>query len=159
MKRTIYLETSVVSYLTSQPSRDLVIAGRQQATRDLWARFAGDFDVYISALVLQEGGRGDPDRARQRMEALAGFPILDIDEEARSLAEHIVKAKAVPEEHPEDALHVAVAAVNGIQVLVTRNFAHMNNPFTRMQIRESVEDAGYRCPEICSPEELLEYPE
>ena len=156
MKRTVYVETTVVSYLTAQPSRDLVIAGRQQATRDLWEKLLAEFDTYVSALVLQEGGRGDVDQAKRRLEAIAAFPILDIDDEARTLAESIMAAKAVPVEHPEDALHIAVAAVNGIQVLVTWNFAHMNNPFTRIMIREAVENAGYQCPEICSPEELLE---
>jgi hypothetical protein len=156
MKKTVYVETTVVSYLTAQPSRDLVIAGRQQATRELWAKLPSEFDAFVSALVLQEGGRGDADQAKRRLEATAGFPILDIDDEAGRLAERILLAKAIPVEHPEDALHIAVAAVNGIQALVTWNFAHLNNPFTRMLIREAVENAGYQCPEICSPEELLE---
>jgi predicted nucleic acid-binding protein len=82
--------------------------------------------------------------------------MLDIDEEARVLAETIIAGKAIPEEYPEDALHVAVAAVNGIQVLVTWNFTHLNNPFTRMMVRQVVQNAGYECPEICSPDELLE---
>ncbi len=156
MKKTVYVETTVVSYLTAQPSRDLVIAGRQQATRDLWEKLLAEFDTYVSALVLQEGGRGDVDQAKRRLEAIAVFPVLDIDDEARTLAERIMVAKAVPVEYPEDALHIAVTAVNGIQVLVTWNFAHMNNPFTRIMIREAVENAGYQCPEICSPEELME---
>jgi predicted nucleic acid-binding protein len=156
MKRTVYIETTIVSYLTAEPSRDLVIAGRQQATRDLWAKLASNFDAFVSALVLQEGGQGNPDQARKRLEAIASFPALDIDDEARALAERILSAKAIPEEQPEDALHIAVSAVNGIQVLVTWNFAHLNNPFTRMRIRAAVEEAGYQCPEICSPEELLE---
>jgi predicted nucleic acid-binding protein len=133
-----------------------VIAGRQQATRDLWARLSSEFDSFVSALVLQEGGRGDAEQAKMRLEAIAEFPILDIGDEARTLAERILVARAIPAEHPEDALHIATAAVNGIQVLVTWNFSHMNNPFTRMKIREAVENAGYECPEICSPEELLE---
>ena len=82
--------------------------------------------------------------------------MLDIDEEARALAEDIIAGKAIPDEYPEDALHIAVAAVNGVQVLVTWNFSHLNNPFTRMMIRQVVQNAGYVCPEICSPDELLE---
>ena len=155
MKKTVYVETTVVSYLAAQLSRDLVIAGRQQATRDLWARLS-EFEAYISALVLEEGGRGDVDQSRRRLEAIAALPILEIDDAARNLAERILVAKAIPVEQPEDALLIAVAAVNGIEVLVTWNFAHRNNPFTRIMIREAVENAGYQCPEICSPEELLE---
>ena len=82
--------------------------------------------------------------------------MLDIDDEARSLAEKIVVRRAVPAEYPEDALHIAVAAVNGIEVIITWNFAHLNNPFTRKMVRQIVEGEGYECPEICSPEELLE---
>jgi len=63
---------------------------------------------------------------------------------------------AVPGEYPEDAMHIAIAAVNGIDILLTWNFAHINNPFKKMLIRQAVENAGYQCPEICSPDELME---
>lgn len=82
--------------------------------------------------------------------------MLEIDEDARRLAERIIARKGVPKEYAEDALHIAVAAVNGMDVLLTWNFAHLNNPYTRIMIREIVESEGYVCPEICSPEELLE---
>jgi hypothetical protein len=82
--------------------------------------------------------------------------MIEIDDEARALAEKIIAGKGIPEEYPEDALHVALAALNGIDVLITWNLAHLNNPFTRMMVRQIIENSGYRCPEICSPEELLE---
>ena len=103
MKKTVYVETTVVSYLTAQPSRDLVIAGRQQATRDLWEKLRTEFDTCVSALVLQEGG-GDVDQAKRRLEAIAVFPILDIDDEARTPAESIMAAKAVPVEHRHEII-------------------------------------------------------
>jgi predicted nucleic acid-binding protein len=156
MKKRVYVETTVVSYLTARPSRDVMIAGHQEATRDLWPKLASDFETYVSALVHDEAGHGDPEQARKRLEAIAPFPMVEIDDEARALAEEIIDGRAIPEEYPEDALHVAVAAVNGMDVLVTWNFTHLNNPFTRMMIRQAVENAGYECPEICSPDELLE---
>lgn len=156
MKKTVYIETTVASYYTGRPSRDLVIAGRQEATRELWPRLTSEFETYISALVLAEARRGDPGQAERCLQAIAQFPMLDLDEEARALAEDIIAGKAIPDEYPEDALHIAVAAVNGVQVLVTWNFSHLNNPFTRMMIRQVVQNAGYVCPEICSPDELLE---
>ena len=82
--------------------------------------------------------------------------MLDIEGDAIFLAEKIIAGRGIPAEYPEDALHIAVAAVNGIEVLITWNFAHLNNPFTRRAIRRIVEEEGYVCPEICSPEELLE---
>jgi predicted nucleic acid-binding protein len=156
MKVKVYVETTVVSYLTGRPTRDLMVAARQEETRTLWLRLTSEFETYISALVYEEASRGDEERARQRLAAIEAFPVLDVEGEARDLAARLLADKAVPEEFPEDALHVAVAAVNGIDILLTWNFAHINNPFKKMLIRQSVENAGYRCPEICSPDELME---
>jgi len=156
MKKRIYVETTVVSYFTARPSHDLMIAGHQEATRELWPELAAKYETFISALVFEEAGRGDPDQARMRHAAIERFPMLAIEDEARSLAEKIIAGGGIPAEYPEDALHIAVAAVNGIEVVITWNFAHLNNPFTRMMVRRIVEAVGYECPEICSPEELLE---
>ena len=106
--------------------------------------------------MYEEARRGDPDQARVRLAAIKLFPMLDIDEEARSLAEKIIAKRGMPAEYPEDALHIAVAAVNSIEVVITWNIGHLNNPFTRKMVRQIVEGEGYACPEICSPEELLE---
>lgn len=156
MKRRIYVETTVVSYFTARPSRDILVAGHQEATRELWPYLGHLYETYISALVYEEAGRGDSEQARVRLAAIEPFRMLDIDDEARALANSITAGKGIPQEHPEDALHIAVAAVNGMDALVTWNFAHMNNPFTRIMIRQMVENEGYSCPEMCSPEELLE---
>ena len=82
--------------------------------------------------------------------------MLDIDDYVTKLAEDIILNHGIPDCYPEDALHLAVAAVNGIDLLVTWNFAHLNNPFTRLKVRRIIERCGYRCPEFTSPEELLE---
>jgi predicted nucleic acid-binding protein len=157
MKQKLYIETSVVSYLAARPSRDLLIAARQQATTEFWSKLlSSGFTGYVSTLVHQEARQGDPEQARKRTDALSSLAVLDIDKDAQALAEQILAAKAVPAEYPDDALHMAAAAVNGMDVLITWNFAHLNNPIARMKIRQIVEDNGYRCPEVCSPEELLE---
>jgi len=154
--RRIYIETTVVSYFTARPSRDVLVAGNQEATRELWPKLAFEYESYVSALVYEEAGRGDAGQAAMRLDTLKPFRMLDIDHEAERVAERILLAKSIPKRYPEDALHVAVAAVNGIEVIITWNFAHLNNPFTRARVREVVESEGYACPEICSPEELLE---
>jgi hypothetical protein len=156
MKKRIYVETTVVSYVTAKPSRDIIVAGHQDATREVWSQLSIKYESYISALVFEEAERGDPGQARMRLAAIEPFPMLDVDDEARSLAQKIILRRAVPSEYPEDALHIAVAAVNGMDVVLTWNFAHLNNPFTRKMVRQVVEGEGYECPEICSPEELLE---
>jgi len=156
MKKRIYIETTIVSYYTSRPNRDLMIAGHQEATRDLWPELSTKYETYISALVYEEVGKGDSDQAKVRLEAIKPFPMLDIGDEVKSLAGKIISGRAIPNSYPEDALHIAVAAVNNIDVVITWNFAHLNNPFTRRAIRRIVENEGYVCPEICSPDELLE---
>jgi predicted nucleic acid-binding protein len=156
MKKRLYIETTVVSYLTVKPSRDIIIAGHQGATRDIWPELSVKFETYVSALVFEEARKGDRDQAQLRVAAIESFPMLDIDDDARILAETIIAKKGIPSQYPEDALHIAVAAVNGIEIVVTWNFAHLNNPFIRKILRRIIEDEGYECPEICSPEELLE---
>lgn len=156
MKKTVYIETTVVSYYTARPSRDLLVAAHQEATHELWPRLATDFDSFVSELVVEEAGRGDPGQASKRLEAIQPFASLAIDDESEALAGKILAAKAIPEQYNDDALHVAIAAANGVEVLVTWNFAHLNNPFARMMVRQVVENAGFVCPEICTPDELLE---
>jgi len=156
MGKRVYIETTVVSYFTARPNRDIIVAGHQEATRELWPKLMAEYETYVSALVYEEAGRGDPEQAKKRLAAINPFRMLDIDEVARALAGKIIAGRGVPAEYPEDALHMAVATVNGMEVLLTWNFAHMNNPFTRMMVRQTVENEGYVCPEICSPEELLE---
>jgi len=154
MKQKIYIETSVISYFVARPSKKLVAAGHQVATQDMW-NMLDEFDVYISDLVIQEASQGDKTQAALRLNALEQFQVLEIDDDGKKLAQILVKHKAVPDKCPEDALHIAIAAVNGIDVIVTWNFKHINNPFTKMAIRQVIENSGYLCPEICSPDEFL----
>ncbi|MBC8453897.1 type II toxin-antitoxin system VapC family toxin [PVC group bacterium] len=156
MKPKLYIETTIVSYYTGRGSRDLIIAARQEETRCLWPKLLSEFETYISALVYEEASVGDANAAQKRLDAIKPFPVLDIDDESQVLAETLLGGNAIPEEYPEDAMHIAIAAINGINVLVTWNFTHINNPFKRMMIRQIVENAGYQCPEICSPDELME---
>ena len=155
MKPHVYIETSVVSYLTARPSRDVTLASHQAVTRDLWDRL-GDFCIYISELVITEASAGDARAAAARLASIEAFEALSIDDAVRELASELIRGRAIPANQPEDALHLAVAACNGMDIVVTWNFKHLNNPFTRMMTRQVVENAGYVCPELCSPEELLQ---
>ena len=154
MKPKVYIETSVVSYYTSRVSRDVVVAGHQQATREFWARLGVEFDPFVSALVLKEAACGDVAMAKKRLSAIRNFPIIKNSDAAEEVARKIIKGRGIPEAYPEDALHIALAAMNGMRFLVTWNFSHINNAFTRMLIRQIVENSGYACPELVSPEEL-----
>ncbi|MCU0858898.1 MAG: type II toxin-antitoxin system VapC family toxin [Pontiellaceae bacterium] len=155
MKPKVYIETSVVSYLTARASRDVVVAGHQQATQEFWQYLGVRFVPFVSALVIREAAKGDSSLAARRLSAIQDFPIIKNSDIAEELARKILQGKGIPEAYPEDALHIALAAISGMDFLVTWNFSHINNAFTRLLTRQIVENSGYVCPELVSPEELL----
>jgi predicted nucleic acid-binding protein len=123
MKPKVYIETTIISYLAARPSRDLIVAGHQQISHEWWQTSRHSFAVVTSQLVVREAGAGDPEAPEARREFLAGLTLLEITEEAVALAQHLLQAKAIPQELVEDALHVAVAVVNGIEYLLTWNLS------------------------------------
>ena len=156
MAARVYIETSVISYLTGRPSRDVIIAGRQALTAEWWETCRTRFDVYVSALVVEEAGDGDPEAARRRLVVIEGIPAVSVGGEARELAHLLIDRGPIPEGYPEDALHIAVCAVNGVDYLVTWNCAHLANASLRREVEGLLEQSGYQCPIICTPEELME---
>jgi predicted nucleic acid-binding protein len=153
---TVYLETSVISYLTSRPSRDLLTAARQEITREWWELSQGRWAVSISELVIEEAGRGDPTAALRRLDVLRHLPVLPTSEEAKDLARAIIEAGAIPATEPEDALHIAIATVAQSRYLVTWNFAHLVGPDTKLRLLDTLRALGRHPPLLTTPEELLE---
>ncbi|BBL76065.1 type II toxin-antitoxin system VapC family toxin [Methylomagnum ishizawai] len=154
MTASVYIESSIISYLTSRPSRDVIKAGRQAITYDWWLQSKGRYEVYISVLVEEEISGGDPAAAAKRLEAVADIPNIAITAEAEWLADALVLSKAVPDNSVRDALHIAIAATQGIDYLLTWNFKHINNAETKALIARVIENQGWLCPILCSPEEL-----
>lgn len=154
MKPIVYLESSVISYLTSRLNRDVVIAGRQAITLDWWENHRHRFELRISILVEEEISRGDATAARLRLETVADIPRLIISEEATRIADLLLARGSVPMGSEEDALHIGIAAAQGADFLLTWNFKHINNAETKAVITRLVESCGYVCPQLCSPEEL-----
>ncbi len=106
---SVYLETTVISYLTARPSRNLRVVAHQEITADWWTRRRISFKLYVSRLVIDEAAAGDAEAAAQRLAALTGIPRLEVTESAAVLAARLVAEAAIPREATEDALHVAVA--------------------------------------------------
>lgn len=156
MVRSIYVETSVISYLTSWPREDVTIAGHQRTTQEWWATAADQFDLFVSELVVAECSRGDADAARDRLKAIDGLPIVPTSVAAETLAVTLINQRAVPETEPNDALHIALAAAHGVEFLVSWNFRHILNASLRPAIERVCRDAGFDPPVLCTPEELLE---
>lgn len=154
MSASVYIESSVISYLTARPSRDVITASRQAITSEWWHSKRQHYEVYISALVIEEISAGHPEAAAQRLGVVADILILGITSEAQALADALLAAKAVPSNSPRDALHIAIAAMQGAEFLLTWNFKHINNAETRVLTTKVVAQHGLVCPVLCSPEEL-----
>ena len=150
----IYIETSVVSYYVADLSSNLMVSAHQLATKRMWSVLPL-YEVYISDTVIEEAARGNSKLADKRLYAMTDFSILPINKEVESLADKFLAQQVIPEKCPEDALHIAVAALNEVEIIVTWNFKHINNPFIYKRIEKIIEDAGYPAPVMCSPEEFI----
>lgn len=154
MTRKVYLETSVISYLTARPSKNIIEAGHQQSTYLFWDN-RDKFNLSISELVLTECAAGDPEAARKRFAALQGIPLLDITAQSVELAKDLVIKGIVPAKASEDALHISIATVHFVDYLLTWNCRHIANPEIQARIAENFRLKGLFLPFICTPEELI----
>lgn len=156
VKSKVYIETSIISYLVARPSRDILIAANQQITQEWWQNRRPKFDIYVSQLVAQEINSGDAEAVSKRQQAVTDCTYLDITPEAVNLAEKLIKQNAIPRQAAEDALHIAVATVSGMDYLVTWNFKHIANAALRANVELVCRLNGYEPPVICSLMELME---
>jgi hypothetical protein len=154
MKRKIYLETSIISYLTARPSKNVIEAGHQQSTYLLWDR-RSEFDLVTSELVVAECSAGDVSAASKRVDALLGIALLDITTRSLELAKSLVAAGIIPARASEDALHISIATVHYVDYLLTWNCKHIANPEIQARIAEHFLLQGLFLPFICTPDEIL----
>ena len=122
---SVYTETTVVGSIAGRIHPNPDVASRQHKTRRWWATAKTDYNITISQLVLDECAAGDPTAANERLDEVDGLIRLDITDDARNLANALMAGNAIPRFEPRDALHVAIAAVNGVLYLVTWNFKHI----------------------------------
>jgi hypothetical protein len=156
MKPKIYIETTVPSYLAARPSRDLIRAAHQQLTREWWENRRSDFELFVSQVVVQEASGGDPTAAAERLALLNDLPVLDVGTEVELFGQQLLRQLPLPLKAAVDALHISIAAVNGMDYLLTWNCKHIANATLRKRIVTLCESSGYTAPLICTPEELLE---
>ena len=156
MKAKLYMETSVVSYLTARPTHEPVMAGHQQSTRDWWAQHRAKFEIFISSLVWQEASQGDSQAVKRRLKVLKPLRWLQVKKDAVALAKDLVAEGPLPPNAVDDAIHIALAATHGMHFLLTWNFTHINNAATEEELKAVCEGHGFHCPVICTPDELMQ---
>ena len=155
---TVYIETTVVSYLTAWSSRDLIRSAQQQITREWWRDRRPGFELLTSQLVIEEASAGDATAAAERLAVLQTLRSLDVTDAALDIADALVRDAGIPAGALRDAIHVGICAANGVDYLLTWNFRHLANAFLKGKISEVCQALGYRPSVICTPEELFEVP-
>lgn len=156
MSETVYIETSILGYLTARPSRDIVVAANIEITREWWDTRRRDFQLYFSQAVVKETSQGDAAIASQRLEILRNFSLLDLNQSVLDLAEQFLSRSNLPVKADVDAVHIAAATVHGMDYLLTWNCKHIANAQIQGKLAEISLDFGYELPILCTPYELLE---
>jgi hypothetical protein len=152
---TVYIETSIVSYLRQRPSSQVIVAARQLLTHQWWDHERAKFELVTSQFCLDEASDGDPLLAGERLDSLQGIPLLPLDHGIEAIAKEIISRSILPPTALVDAIHIALVAFHGIEYLLTWNCKHIANAKILPRIHRVLTDLGYSIPIICTPEELL----
>lgn len=155
MSETVYIETSILGYLTARPSRNLVVAANVQVTREWWETSRKNFQLYTSQAVIKEVSQGDAEMAAQRLEILRGFSLLELNQSILDLAEQFLQKSNLPAKADVDAVHIAAATIHGMDYLLTWNCKHIANAQNLGKLAKISLDFGYVLPVLCTPYELL----
>lgn len=155
MSETVYVETSMVGYLTARPSNNLILMANLEITRRWWETCRSQFTLYISQVVLDEAVQGDPEMALKRLEILQNLPVLELTEDVQDLGAHFLKRSSLPSKASDDAIHIAAATVHGLNYLLTWNCKHIANAQIQRKLAEICLDFKYKLPTICTPYELM----
>lgn len=155
MASSVYIETTIPSYLTAWRSPELSMAAKQQLTRQSWDDRRHYFDLFISDAVLLEAAAGDADAARRRLEVLDGIPVLDPLPEADEIVVTLIDRLALPNRALVDAAHIAICIVHGIDYLLTWNCTHIANATFQPIIHSVCDDFGFSTPVLCTPDQLM----
>src|ERR1035437_8843371 len=152
---SVYIETSVVSYLVARPTARPLAQQWHVWTKDWWRLRRPFFECVISAEVLREAAAGDPRASRQRLDILSTLTVLRRTQAVDELAEAFLSAGALPAKAKADAAHLAVATAHRVDYLLTWNCKHLANAEVWLRVRPLVEQRGYRMPMVCRPLQLM----
>ncbi|MFH1962888.1 MAG: type II toxin-antitoxin system VapC family toxin [bacterium] len=153
---TVYIESTVISYHNSRPSRDLIVAAHQELTREWWKNILPKCSLFISQFVLDEISRGNPKASDKRIKSVERIPLLEVVQPIVNLGLEYFDAIGIPEKARTDAFHIAVAVYHGLDYLVTWNCTHITGGRVRGIVERINDKHGFATPIICTPEELME---
>jgi PIN domain len=157
VKSRVYLETSVISYLVGWLNqRSILVAHNQEFTREWWTTRRGNYELFSSAVAVNEASKGEAPLAQERLKFLFETTLLNVNAAATALARELLGRTRIPAKADVDALHVAVATVHGMDYLLSWNCKHIVNGNILPQVYAVCRAAGYEPPLICTPQELLE---
>ncbi len=155
MKPKLYIETSIVSYLTARPSRDVVINANQQLAQEWWES-RQNFELFVSQLVVDEASKGDAAFAQKRLDLIKDLPLIDFNADAKNLAKEILRQNVLPAKAALDVFHIAATAVHELDFLLTLNCKHIANAFIFRRIEKICSQFGFQAPIVCTPQEILQ---
>lgn len=151
----VYIETTIPSYVTARFSRDIVIAARQQISREWWDTARFKYDLYISEVVIAECCMGDPEAAKRRLELISGIKILKLTDDINRLADEYIKLLDIPEKARLDAYHLAFAVISEMDYLLTWNCTHMAQGEIMSKLRNYNRKNNLFEPILLTPDELM----
>ena len=151
---SVYIETTILSYLVSRPSRDIIVAARQELTREWWTNSRPSFECVVSQIVLDEISAGDSEHAANRLDHARDLPALAVNQPCVDLAQGYLGRGYIPQGEVRDALHIAVAVIWKVDYLLTWNCKHIANAHALRQLRKFSENQGHEFPQVCTPDEL-----
>ena len=155
MSETVYIETSILGYLTARSTKNLILAANMEITKDWWESRRNAFILYTSEAVLEEVAQGDTAIAARRLEILRGFPLLALNQAVQDLAAQFLARSSLPPKAKVDAIHIAAATIHGMDYLLTWNCKHIANAQIQGKLAEISLDFGYVLPILCTPNELM----
>lgn len=154
LKETVYIETSIIGYLTARATSNLIVTANMQTTKSWWDNHRDKFDIYISEIVIEEVSRGDSEMAAQRLSIVKDFPLLEVTKSVDLLASEFIAKSNLPPFASYDAFHIAIATINELDYLLTWNCKHIANPKIQRKLTEIAQSLDYKLPTICTPYQL-----
>lgn len=156
MRESVYIETSILGHLTARPTNNLILAANIKITQDWQNDRRESFILYASELVEDEAAKGDQAIATARLNLLESLTFLELTEETLQLAELFINKSNLPPKASNDAIHIALATVYGLDYLLTQNCKHIANAQIQRKLSQICAEIGYDLPIICTPYELIE---